>query len=45
LDLGEFFLPFFEKNKFQLNLESVVFYKFLEEERKDQLWSWREGGE
>jgi len=33
------------KNKFQFNLESVWFYKFLEEGRKDQLWSWREEGE
>jgi hypothetical protein len=37
-----FFLP---ENKFQLNLESVCFYKFLEKGRKDQLWSWREEGE
>jgi hypothetical protein len=33
------------ENKFQINLESVCFYKFLEEGRKDQLWSWREEGE
>jgi hypothetical protein len=38
-------LLFPRKNKFQFNLESVWFYKFLEEGRKDQLWSWREEGE
>jgi hypothetical protein len=45
LDLGRgfFFSP--GKKNFQFNLESVCFYKFFEEGRKDQLWSWREEGE
>jgi hypothetical protein len=33
------------KKQFQFNLESVCCDKFLEEGRKDQLWSWREEGE
>ncbi len=33
------------ENKFQFDLESVWFYKFLEEGKKDQLWSWKEEGE
>jgi hypothetical protein len=41
----ERFLFFFPEKQFQLNLESVCFDKFLEEEMKDQLWSWREEGE
>jgi hypothetical protein len=38
-------LLFSREKKFELNLESVCFYKFLEEGKKDQLWSWREEGE
>jgi hypothetical protein len=39
-------ISFFPKKKqFQFNLESVCCDKFLEEGRKDQLWSWREEGE
>jgi hypothetical protein len=33
------------KKQFQFNLESVCCDKFLEEGKKDQLWSWREEGE
>jgi len=45
LDLGRGFLFFSLEKQFQLNLESVYFDKFLEEGRKDQLWSWRKEGE
>jgi len=35
-----------EKEKvLEFNLENVCLDKFLEEGRKDQLWSWREEGE
>jgi len=33
------------EKQIESNLESVCFDKVLEEEMKDQLWSWREGGE
>jgi hypothetical protein len=33
------------ENKFRFNLESVGLDKFLEEGKKDRLWSWREEGE
>jgi hypothetical protein len=36
---------FFLEKQLQSNLESVCCDKFLEEGRKDQLWSWREEGE
>jgi hypothetical protein len=47
LDLGKrFFFSLKKKKKqFQFNLESVCCDKFLEEGKKDQLWSWREEGE
>ncbi len=41
--LGRILFP--PKKQFQFNLESVCCDKFLEEGRKDQLWSWREEGE
>jgi hypothetical protein len=41
----EGFFFFSLEKQFLLNLESVCLDKFLEEERKDQLWSWREEGE
>jgi len=44
LDLGRGFF-FSPEKQFQLKLESVCFNKFLEEGKKDQLWSWREEGE
>jgi hypothetical protein len=36
---------FFPEKQFQFNLERVCRDKFLEEGRKDQLWSWRKEGE
>jgi hypothetical protein len=45
-ELGSWERIFFPpKKQFQFNLESVCCDKFLEEGRKDQLWSWREEGE
>jgi hypothetical protein len=44
--LGSWERIFFSlKKQFQFNLESVCCDKFLEEGRKDQLWSLREEGE